>query len=94
MLGRAALVNGGVGGSWPVPPPRKNLNICSDFGGLWQYFSLVFWYTFVFLLFMAFVEDNGTMSSIQYFENHLSYFVQNRREVDPIELISQRQVFR
>ena len=26
------------------------------------------------------VEDNATMSSIPYFENHLSYLVQNRRK--------------
>ena len=29
---------------------------------------------------VAFVEDNATMSSIQYFENHASYFVQDRRK--------------
>ena len=27
---------------------------------------------------VAFVEDNATMSSIRYFENHVSYFVQDR----------------
>ena len=32
------------------------------------------------ILFVAFVEDNATMSSIRYFENHVSYFVQNRRK--------------
>ena len=31
-------------------------------------------------LFVAFVEDNATMTSIRFFENHLSYFVQNRRK--------------
>ena len=30
--------------------------------------------------FVAIVEDNATMSSIRYFENHVSYFVQNRRK--------------
>ena len=30
--------------------------------------------------FVAFVEDNATMSSIWYFENHVSHFVQNRRK--------------
>ena len=30
-----------------------------------------------FSIFVAFVEDNATMSSIGYFENHVSYFVQN-----------------
>ena len=30
--------------------------------------------------FVAFVEDNATMSSIRYFENYVSYFVQNRRK--------------
>ena len=28
-------------------------------------------------VFVAFVEDNATISSIEYFENHVSYFVQN-----------------
>ena len=31
-------------------------------------------------VFVAFVEDNATMSSILYFENHVLYFVQNRRK--------------
>ena len=33
-------------------------------------------------VFVAFVEDNANMSSIGYFENHVSwaYFVQNRRK--------------
>ena len=31
----------------------------------------------LFTVFVAFVEDNATMSSIRYFENHVSYFVQN-----------------
>ena len=44
--------------------------------------------TFVFV---AFVEVNATMSSIRYFEDHASYFVQNRKEVDPIKLISLQQ---
>ena len=30
------------------------------------------------LVFVAFVKDNATMSSIRYFENHVSYFVQNQ----------------
>ena len=30
--------------------------------------------------FFAFFEDNATMSSIWYFENHASHFVQNRRK--------------
>ena len=30
--------------------------------------------------FVAFFEDNATMNSITYFENHVSYFVQNRRK--------------
>ena len=29
---------------------------------------------------VTYVEDNATMSSIRYFENHVSYFVQNRRK--------------
>ena len=32
------------------------------------------------IIFVAFVKDNATMSSIRYFENHVSYFVQNRRQ--------------
>ena len=32
------------------------------------------------IIFVAFVEDNAAMSSIRYFENHVSYFVQNRRK--------------
>ena len=32
------------------------------------------------ILFVAFVEDNATISSTRYFENHASYFVQNRRK--------------
>ena len=31
----------------------------------------------VYMLLVAFVKDNATMSSIAYFENRLSYFVQN-----------------
>ena len=31
-------------------------------------------------LFVAFVEDTATMSSIRYFENYVSYFVQNQRK--------------
>ena len=33
-----------------------------------------------FFFYVAFVEDNATMSSIRYFENNASYFVQNRRK--------------
>ena len=32
------------------------------------------------MIFVAFVEGNATMSSIQYFDNHVSYFVRNRRK--------------
>ena len=48
-------------------------------------------------LFVIFVEDNATMSSIQYFENHVSYFEQDLRKktlLKLISLISLRQVFR
>ena len=31
-------------------------------------------------IFVAYIEDNATMSSIRYFENHVSYFVENRRK--------------
>ena len=31
--------------------------------------------TIKYTVFEAFVEDNATVSSIQYFENHVSYFV-------------------
>ena len=34
----------------------------------------------LFAIFVAFVEDNTTMSLIRYFENYASYFVQNRRK--------------
>ena len=34
----------------------------------------------IILIFVAFVEDNATTSSIRYFENHVLYFVQNRRK--------------
>ena len=37
-----------------------------------------------FFIFVAFVEDNATMSSILYFENHVSYFSAKPKEVDPI----------
>ena len=36
------------------------------------------------LVFVAFVEDNATMSSVPYFENRVSYFVQNRRKQTPL----------
>ena len=32
------------------------------------------------LVFVVFVEDNATMSSIRFSDNHVSYFVQNRRK--------------
>ena len=31
-------------------------------------------------LVVTFVEDNGTLNSIPYFENHVRYFVQNPRK--------------
>ena len=31
-------------------------------------------------IFVEFVEDNATMSSLRYFENHVTYFVQIRRK--------------
>ena len=37
------------------------------------------WDTYI-IVFVEFIEDNATMSSIRYFENHVSYFVQNRRK--------------
>ena len=43
-------------------------------------------------LFVAFVEDNATMSSIRYFENHVSYFCATSKEVVPITLISLLQM--
>ena len=48
--------------------------------------------SFVNLVFVAYVEDNATMSSIRYFENHVLYFVQKPKEVDPISRISLRQI--
>ena len=32
-------------------------------------------YFYLPILFVAFVKDNATMSSVPYFENHVSYFV-------------------
>ena len=40
---------------------------------------------------VAFVKDNATMSSIRYFENHISYFAKPK-EADPIKLISLLQL--
>ena len=45
-------------------------------------------------IFVAVVEDNATMSSIRYFENHVSYFCAKPKEVDPIKLIYLRQISR
>ena len=38
--------------------------------------------------FVAFVEDNATMSSVRYFENHVSKFCAKPKEVDRIKPIS------
>ena len=43
---------------------------CINFGSPKAYGSVI----------VAFVEDNASMSSLRYFENHVSYFVQNRRK--------------
>ena len=43
-------------------------------------------------IFLAFVEKNATMSSMRYFENHVSYFVQKRRKETLFNLISLRQI--
>ena len=51
----------------------------------------IFYYSHVFSIpykteiktlafFVAYVEDKATMSSIWYFENYVSYFVQNQRK--------------
>ena len=32
------------------------------------------------LVIVAFIKGNATLSSIRYFENHVSYFVQNQRK--------------
>ena len=46
-------------------------------------------------VFVAFVEDNATMSSILYFENYVSYSsCAKPKEVDPIKLVTRRQNFR
>ena len=39
-------------------------------------------------VFVAFVEDNSTMTSIRYFENYGSYFCAKPKEANPIKLIS------
>ena len=45
------------------------------------------------IVFVAFVEDNATMSSIRYFENRSCIvFCAKLKEADPIELISLRQI--
>ena len=44
------------------------------------YESLALEFTMMLSIFVTFVEDNATMSSIRYFENHVLYFVQNRRK--------------
>ena len=40
-------------------------------------------YSFIFptFFFAAFVEGNAAMSAVQYFENHILYFVQNRMKL-------------
>ena len=43
-------------------------------------------------IFMAFFEDNTTMSSIRYFENHIRYFVQNWRKKTQLTSISVWQI--
>ena len=43
-------------------------------------------FSFSSKIFVAFVEDNATISSIRYFENHVSYFMQ--KEVDPTKFLS------
>ena len=42
--------------------------------------------------FVAFVEDNTTMGSIRYFENHAIVFRAKPKEVYPIKLNSLRQI--
>ena len=50
---------------------RKNQSLFGkELNRIWQYFDI----------FVAFVEDNATMSSIKYFENHALHFVQNQRK--------------
>ena len=39
-----------------------------------------------FTIFVAFVDDNATVSSIPYYENHVRYVVQKPKEADPINL--------
>ena len=43
-------------------------------------------------VFVAFVAENATLSSKGYFENHISSFCAKPKEVDPIKLISLRQI--
>ena len=42
--------------------------------------SLVSRAFYLHVIHVAFVEDDATSSSIRYFENHVSYFVKNRRK--------------
>ena len=43
-------------------------------------------------IFVAFIEDNTTMSSIRYFEKSCIVFCAKPKEVDPIKLISLLQI--
>ena len=49
--------------------------------------SEIEYFEIITAIFVAFVEDNATMSSIEYFENHVSHCAKPK-EVDPIKLIS------
>ena len=54
-----------------------------------QCLSPEMFYTELMVRVVAFVNDNATMSSILYFENHVSILCKTE---DPIKLISLRQV--
>ena len=43
-------------------------------------------------IFVAFVESNTTMSSLGYFENHVSFFFAKPKEVEPVKPISLRKI--
>ena len=70
-----------ISGTRDVPPFSAMVNWLP--AKCFQYrphYSFVVGSNLTFTIFMAFVEDNATMSSIRCFENHESYFVQNKRK--------------
>ena len=59
--------------------PDKNLNLKLTKGNNSKIRVAGLWFLYT-AIFVAFVKDNATMSSTEYFENHASYLAQNRRK--------------